>query len=163
MTTRDQEELDSLLEELVDRAEKNGSTLSTFELRGLHQREDLQALRFHRRYWDASTSSMVGVSFSVSAVTYKAALIIGEDPNSFITDEHFVMVRRLWAFCDMRKLRCSRTIELAPYMALLLGNPEHEQLLTSLIADRDITAVDELREILEGAKTIPVTMAEGVL
>jgi hypothetical protein len=164
LTTQHQAELDVLLEELVDRAEKNRSTLSIVALRGLHHRGDLQALRFHHRHWDASTTSRTGISFSVSSVTYKAAQLIGkEDPNSFVTEDHFAMVRRLWDACDMRKLRCSRTIDLAPYMALVLGNLELEQLLVSLLVDRGITSVDELREILEGADRIPMVMNGGVL
>jgi hypothetical protein len=156
-------ELDVLLEELVYRAENNRSTLSTVAIKGLHHRGDIQALRFHYRHWDASTTSRVGVTFSVSSVTYKAAQLIGEDPNLFVTEEHFAMVRRLWSVCDMRKLQCGRTIELAPYMALVLGNPEREQLFASLITERGITAVDELREILEGTGGGSVAMSMGAL
>lgn len=163
MTAREQAELDDLLGELVDRAEKNRSTLSIVALRGLHHRGDLQSLRFHHRHWDASNTSRTGISFSVSSVTYKAAQLIGENPNSFVTEDHFAMVRRLWDACDMRKLRCSRTIDLAPYMALVLGKPEHEQLLASLMVDRGITSVDELREILKGVDGIPAVMNEGTL
>jgi hypothetical protein len=156
-------ELDVLLEELVYRAENNRSALSTVALKDLHHRGDIQALRFHYRHWDASTSSRVGVTFSVSSVTYKAAQLIGEDPNSFVTEDHFGMVRRLWSVCDMRKLQCGRTIELAPYMALVLGNPEREQLFSSLITDRGITSVEELREVLETVDGIPTAMNIGVL
>lgn len=163
MTTEHQEELDRLKEELMERADQKGSVISTVELSGLHQRGDIEALRFHHKYWDGSSSSQAGISLSVSSVTYKAAQIIGEDPNNFVTDNHFEMVRRLWPIVGVKRQRISRMIELAPYMALVLGNPELEEHFVSLMTHRGISNVDELREALEGVAGIPTAMHEGAL
>ena len=162
MTVPRQKELDLLLEGLELR-EPNQSHLSIFAIRDLHKNGDIQQLRFHYRFWDGSSTSHAGNSLSVCSVIYKAAQILGEDPIMFVTDEHFLLVRRLWQVAARRTIQYTRTIELAPFMALLLENPERGDFMASLIRDRGIVTVEGLLNVMESAEGIHTAMSQGAL
>lgn len=159
-----QEELDWLRDELLIRAEQKRSHLSAVGLNDLYESGDIGALRFHHLHWDGASSSSNGISMSVSAVTYQAALILGEEPIHFITADHFSMVQRFFRTADNRQtIKYSRKIELAPYAAILLGNPEREEFFTHLIVERGITTVDGLRGVMESSEGVPMAMNQGAL